>query len=109
MSWQPWAVTWKPQALDDLRRIDRATAGRVVAAMDRYAASGHGYAIPLKGGPDEWRLRVGGWRVIFTRQITDIPAEENEGQVGEAQAAREVDRRLVVLAVRPRGGAYRDR
>lgn len=42
---------------------------------------------PLAGRPGEWRLRVGGWRVIY------VLDEER--------------RRIAILAVRPRGSAYK--
>lgn len=41
----------------------------------------------LTGEERLWRLRVGGWRIIFERD--------------------DADRRIDVLAVRPRGDAYR--
>jgi len=50
----------------DLKRLDRQTQERVVAALERYAATGHGDVKRLKGEDDKWRLRVGSWRAIFT-------------------------------------------
>lgn len=37
--------------------------------MDRYAATREGDVVPLKGArnPTVFRLRVGDWRVLFTR------------------------------------------
>lgn len=41
---------------------------------------------PLAGREDEWRLRVGTWRVIYVLDVKQ--------------------RQIAVLAVRPRGSAY---
>ena len=37
--------------------------------MDRYAATKEGDVVPLKGtgSPKVFRLRVGDWRILFTR------------------------------------------
>jgi mRNA interferase RelE/StbE len=81
-------LVWTPQAIDDLRRLDRTTAERIVQAVERLAQTAHGDVRRLQGREREWRLRVGDWRVIFTRQPKDHS--------------------LRILRVRPRGSAYRD-
>ena len=81
-------VRFAPSAQRDLRRIERATAARIVQAIERYASSGYGDVKHLRGSGDEWRLRVGDWRVRF--RFAD------GGQIVE------------VLRVLPRGRAYRD-
>lgn len=79
-------VVWAPSARKDLRRLDRTTLERVYAAVHRLAETGHGDAKKLQG-VDEYRLRVGKWRVRFQRH--DETAT------------------LKILRVLPRGEAYR--
>jgi mRNA interferase RelE/StbE len=85
-------VTWKVEltgpARRDLRRLDRQVATRVIAALERLAATQHGDVIRLTSTDPQWRLRVGDWRVRFVYDF-------------EQQVIR-VDRVL------PRGRAYRD-
>lgn len=82
-------VEWKKSAARSLRRTDRSTANRIVDAVVRYAETGYGDVVPLKGRKGEYRLRVGAWRVIFT---VDVGASI-----------------LAVLRVAPRGGAWKHR
>ena len=44
-----------------------AMADRVTAALERLASTGHGDVKKLQGRPNEFRLRVGKWRVFFDR------------------------------------------
>ena len=83
----PLRVVLSNPAAHDLRRLDRQTAERVIAALSRLAESDVGDVKKLKGQEDRWRLRVGDWRVIFTR--------DDSG------------REIIVLAVASRGAAYR--
>ncbi|HEX9799714.1 MAG TPA: type II toxin-antitoxin system RelE/ParE family toxin [Thermoanaerobaculia bacterium] len=78
---------WAAAALKDLARLDRKLRERVFQAVERLAQSGYGDVRALHGSPGGiLRLRVGDWRVLFSRKDT-----------GE----------LLVLRVRPRGDAYR--
>jgi mRNA interferase RelE/StbE len=81
-----WVFT--PRARRDLRRLDRPVQRRIIGALDRLVGDPPaGDVVKLAGSDDEWRLRVGDWRVRFTRN----------------------DEQLVqVLRVLPRGRAYRD-
>ena len=81
-----YAVEWSKDALKTLRRIDRLTSARIIRAVERLATTGHGDVKKLVGG-DLYRLRVGDWRVIFTRDDSV--------------------RVIFVERVAPRGGAYR--
>ena len=55
-----------PQAKTDVRRIDRETAMRILAALDRFARTGEGDVKHLQDiEPPEFRLRVGDYRVRF--------------------------------------------
>lgn len=61
-------LSWDRRALDDLRGLgsrDRPLAVRILAAVERYAEQDHGDVRKLTGRVDEYRLRVGEWRVIF--------------------------------------------
>lgn len=57
-------------------------------AVARFAENGQGSVIKLASSDDEWRLRVGDWRVRF---VYDFQTEV-----------------IRVLRVLPRGRAYRD-
>jgi mRNA interferase RelE/StbE len=82
-----WTVVLTASAQRDLRRLDRPVATRVLDALTRLADTGQGDITRLQGVADEWRLRVGDWRVRFRY---DHPAQT-----------------LEVLRILPRGQAYR--
>jgi mRNA interferase RelE/StbE len=85
-----YRIQWSPRAQKDLDRLSRKDRDRVVQAMERFAVVGEGDVRKLRGtDPLEWRLRVGTYRVRFTRD--------------------ETARMLVVLRVLPRDKAYRVR
>jgi mRNA interferase RelE/StbE len=89
VSWHP---NWIGDAVGDLldvARTDRRQADRIYRAVEALARSDQGDVRKLTDRPDEWRLRVGDWRVFFTY---DRPAQT-----------------LTVLAVKRRNeGTYRD-
>jgi mRNA interferase RelE/StbE len=82
-----WRVVVDDRARKDLRRIDPPTRKRIVNAIARLAQGAEltGDVKRLRGS-DEYRLRVGDWRVRFERE----------------------DRKLTIIVVRvlPRGRAY---
>ena len=81
-----WVFT--PRARRDLRRLDRLVQQRIIDALDRLVGVPPvGDVVRLAGAEEEWRLRVGDWRVRFTRDDTGL---------------------IYVLRVLPRGRAYRD-
>lgn len=80
----PWRVEIDPTAAKYLRRLDRPQRERLQHALATLPA---GDVRRLAGEGGLWRLRVGGWRVIFERDSTG--------------------RRILVLAIRPRGDAYK--
>ena len=82
-----WTVVWSRSAAHDVRRLDPIVAERVRRAVRRFATTGQGDVRPLVGGGDQWRLRVGDWRVIFSY---DVAASE-----------------LLIGRVLPRDRAYR--
>ena len=81
-----WVFT--PRAKRDLRRLDQPVQRRVIDALDRLVGDPPaGDVVKLTGPGDEWRLRVGDWRVRFQRDADGL---------------------IYVLRVLPRGRAYRD-
>ena len=87
-----WESYWHGDAVGDLlevARTDRRQADRIYRAVVAYSRSEQGDARKLTDRNDEWRLRVGDWRVIFTFD--------------------RVAQTLTVLGVRRRNeGTYRD-
>ena len=84
-----WRVELTGSAGRDLRRLDPPVRRRVIDALDGLRAQPpRGDIRRLTGIEEEWRLRVGDWRVRFTRE----------------QATHTV----YILRVLPRGRAYRD-
>jgi mRNA-degrading endonuclease RelE of RelBE toxin-antitoxin system len=84
----PWALTWTPEALDDVARLPRDHQARIVRRVERWADSGHGdiRTVQHLAGATH-RLRVGGWRVLV--------------------ALDSVTSTATILRVLPRGSAYR--
>lgn len=87
MSEPHWRVVVDDRARKDLRRIDPPIRKRILSAIERLAQGAEltGDVKRLRGS-NEYRLRVGDWRVRFERE----------------------DRQLVITVVRvlPRGRAY---
>ncbi|MBI3972804.1 MAG: type II toxin-antitoxin system RelE/ParE family toxin [Chloroflexi bacterium] len=71
-----------------MERLDRTVRQRIFDALDRFVADpGHADRRKLQGQADEWRLRVGDYRVRY--QLDTL------------------SRVVVVLRVLPRSTAYR--
>ncbi len=84
-----WRIIVTARAEKDLKRLPLSDQARVRAAIDILAQSTRGGdRKKLKGMHDEWRLRVGRWRIRFT---VDRYA-----------------RAITLLHVLSRGGAYRE-
>ena len=60
-----WAFT--ARAGRDFKRLDRPVQRRVVDALDRLTDDPPAGDVVKLVNTDEWRLRVGDWRVRFTR------------------------------------------
>ncbi len=86
MSTGGWAFT--ARAGRDFKRLDRPVQRRVVEALDRLTEDPPAGDVVKLVNTDEWRLRVGDWRVRFKR--------DTETGV------------VYVVRVLPRGRAYRD-
>jgi mRNA interferase RelE/StbE len=84
-----WRVEFARAAQRDLRRLDPPINRRVLAAIEGLLADPpQGDVKRLTGASGEYRLRVGDWRIRFTRDLSE--------QV------------IVIERVLPRGRAYRD-
>jgi mRNA interferase RelE/StbE len=79
-------VTFTPRARRDLRALDPQIRDRVLSVIDRVAARDQALDVRRLTGSAELRVRVGDWRVRFTRDL-------------EAKL-------IVVQRVLPRGRAY---
>ncbi len=86
MTDENWGVTFTPRARRDLRALDPPIRDRVLSVIDRVAARDQALDVRRLTGSAELRVRVGDWRVRFTRDV-------------EAKL-------IVVQRVLPRGRAY---
>ncbi len=86
MTDERWTYVITPPARRDLRRLDRQIKQRVVDALDRFVANPQAGDTRKLASSDEWRLRVGDWRIRFNF--------DEEAHV------------IVVTRVLPRGRAY---
>jgi mRNA-degrading endonuclease RelE of RelBE toxin-antitoxin system len=58
---------YRPAAQRELGQMDRSEAGRIIRALEAFAASGCGDVRALKGAlKGRYRPRVGKWRIFFT-------------------------------------------
>lgn len=96
-----WRVELTDPAKKDMARLDKPVAVRVVAALRKLAGelTEHGRPVladvkKLAGTSDEWRMRVGDYRVRFTRATVE-GEHEPEGVI-------------TVHLVRHRREVYRD-
>jgi mRNA interferase RelE/StbE len=83
---EKWGVTFTPRARRDLRALDPQIRDRVLSVIERVAARDQALDVRRLTGSAELRVRVGDWRVRFTRDL-------------EAKL-------IVVQRVLPRGRAY---
>lgn len=60
-----YAIELKPQAIKDLRRIDRSQASRIADSIERLQQDLQGDVKKLTNHTPEYRLRVGDYRVLF--------------------------------------------
>jgi mRNA interferase RelE/StbE len=81
-----WSIRFESRAEKDLGRLDPPVARRVIAALDRLLARDASVDVRRLTGSDEWRLRVGDWRV---RVRLDFETTT-----------------IVVVRILPRGRAY---
>jgi mRNA interferase RelE/StbE len=60
-----WSYVVTPPARRDLRRLDPPIKRRIVAALDAFVTDPYAGDIRKIAGGEQWRLRVGEWRVRF--------------------------------------------
>ena len=63
---------WAGRALRELERLDSQARERIVAAVERFCATRHGRIEKMQGRDNQYRLRVGDWRVVFEPVGEDI-------------------------------------
>lgn len=86
MTDETWGVAFTPRARRDLRALDPQVRDRVLSVIERLAARDPALDVRRLTGTMELRVRVGDWRVRFTR---------------------DADSKLIVVQrVLPRGRAY---
>lgn len=62
--WTPLLPVWSKPAAKQLRKL-AAVAGRIEAAVNRYAVTGLGDVTAMRTEPGSIRLKVGDYRVVF--------------------------------------------
>lgn len=83
-----WHIAYSGRARRELRSLDPSVAKRVLQALDRLASQQYGDVQRVRGQAQQWRLRVGDWRVFFSYE----PQEQT----------------IRVLRIRHRSQAYRE-
>jgi mRNA interferase RelE/StbE len=67
-----WRVRLAPSARRDIKRLDPPVGERILAALEGLRSQpALGDIKRLAGETPEWRLRVGDWRVRFTRDADE--------------------------------------
>ncbi|MBI4504566.1 MAG: type II toxin-antitoxin system RelE/ParE family toxin [Chloroflexi bacterium] len=64
-----WQVVLTERARRDLASLGPAVSRRLAEALRRFAEQQLGDVKRLRGRGEEWRLRVGDWRVFFTYEF----------------------------------------
>lgn len=79
-----WKVAWSPRALRAVSKLDSPTRNRISEAVDTFAETGRGDVARLKGSKQPlFRLRVGGWRIIFSTEQDNTLAIRTVGPRGD--------------------------
>ena len=82
----PWAISFESRAEKDLGRLDPPIARRIIAALDRLVTQDASLDLRRLQGSDEWRLRIGDWRVRLRLEFDTHT--------------------IIVVRILPRGRAY---
>lgn len=73
-------ISYAKAAVKVINGMDRATKQRIKAAIEKIPA---GDIKPLKGSSGSYRLRVGGWRILFSYPEDGIILIEKVGPRGD--------------------------
>ena len=73
-------ISYARAAVKVINGMDKATRQRIKAAVEKIPA---GDIKPLKGSNGSYRLRVGGWRILFSYPEHDIILIEKIGPRGD--------------------------
>lgn len=73
-------ISYARAAVKVINGMDKATKQRIKAAVEKIPA---GDIKPLKGSNGSYRLRVGGWRILFSYPEHDIILIEKIGPRGD--------------------------
>ena len=65
-------IRWTPTSKADVRRIDQVEAMHSLHALDSLRKTGEGGVWKLKGTLDEYRLRVGDYRLRFRMEQANV-------------------------------------
>jgi len=76
-------IVYSRAAVKAINSMDKATKQRIKAAIEKIP---EGDIKPLQGSKGSYRLRVGGWRILFSYQEGDI---------------------ILIEKIGPRGGVYK--
>lgn len=82
----PYSIVFRNSAKKDLKKIDRSAQDRILDAIEAIAGDPRGLSDgPLTGRAGQWKLRVGGYRVIFSIEddvlIIDVIHVRKRGDV----------------------------
>jgi mRNA interferase RelE/StbE len=72
-----YRITFSHSAKRELQRLDPPIAKRLLAWIEKLAANPRPHScLKLTGSKNDWRIRAGDWRVLYTidddRRIVDI-------------------------------------
>ena len=73
-------ISYAKAAVKIINGMDKATKQRIKTAIEKISA---GDIKPLKGSNGSYRLRVGGWRILFSYPEHDIILIEKIGPRGD--------------------------
>lgn len=69
-------IAYPPEATETLDRMPRNVARLIIGKIERMGESPEAAQVkPLRGAPGNYRLRVGDWRVIFSKEADTILAK----------------------------------
>ena len=67
MKWVGSRIEWSNRAEREMSRLDPSVRDRIHRAVERFAETRVGDIARMQGKTDEFRLRVGQWRIVFHR------------------------------------------